>query len=1042
MNWFHRKMMAAVTLMSVAGPALADKYLSAPGGNSTWTVYAFGNAQALADAFRALNNFATSSTFQSIVGLIAMIGVLAVGMSSGFSSMVARKFIGYIVGVFIVTYLFFGVGAGGPVVVSVEVMDTVDQTWVAPVTVPAVVGVPASIISNAGMEITRQIEASFPLPDELKMSNGAPFNLSAALLADASRARITDQNLASSLAYYVQDCFVIGVAQGQVDANTLINSTDFINDIRVNLATVYVSTLLADPVGQNSVVTCNEAWTHINNALTAQGVDADSFLNNASAWPSTPALSVMNSSADAMASQLTNNQVTSGGSIVKQAAVLSAFTGAFKQSAAATGNSEFLTALGTTQALQTQVTGWLTGAEIFNRIMGYVFAIIQVFVFAIMPLVLAAALVPGLGLALLKNFGQILLWLAIWQPMLAIVNFIIISMQQAELGGALHAGGQAYNFTMANMGIVSERTATMRAAGSFIGTMVPALAWALVKGSVDFSSFIASATGERFAQTAANTAVTGNYSLNQASMDSFTANKNSIAATSALGHGQMVDSGVGTQKLPMGGIGAPDAGGGAQSGNVSYQGARNLNDNGARQSQASQGDSNTATFGRSLAQQLAMAAAYQAGGGDLRNFLTNQTASANMGASAAMFSGKGGKPSPNPADGRFPGRQGDGDGEAPPAEYKSGALDKAKEFANTYLPTIQAGVQGSGMANASVGNDWRKGDVKSTNASDVIGVNQGDVKSEVLARTDSANTGQGYQGGQTQSYSTVASLNDRFDVARRELVGGNFFTAARYGDENSEISRAARGLTTEGAQEAHAAAQPGAFDQAYKNRHELVAGEKGTYATELDRRKAETEQKAKEEQAKVRAEKTRIEQEADAAKGPASQNAFVVGAKKVGETMVYAKELAENYVDKTKENAGAAMDTVVDAAHRAKDFVSGRPGEDSREAPGATNPTPHQPAEQRNRYGRGETAPPAPQAMSHKDTPVPMADAGQVGGRAQNSEPGLDGLFNGDKPAQAAPVQLADARPGQARETTQAEPEPQGEGGDPYGAGNRNSSVA
>lgn len=546
--WAFMLLMLVVMALA-ATPAVAQQFIPAPGqgANSAWTVYAFGNAQAVSDAFRAMSNFTASSVFKGLVSMLAIIGLLAVGASSGFSPAIARQFISYMVFAFLIVYMLFGVGASGPVSVRVEVIDTVDNTWKAPVTVPAVVGIPASIISMAGHKMTEQVEASFPIPDGLKLSQGAPFNLPASMLADATQAKIQDPNLAATLGNYVQDCFMIGVVRGDVSVSTLMNSTDFLSDIRVNYISVYVNSLLGDAsdspesVGIPHLVSCQQAHNQIQTRINAAGGDAASFLNNASAWHTTPALSVVNAAADDVASWATNGSLNSGGSLVKQAAVLAAFDPAFSQAAIATGNSDFLTALSITQATEAQTNSWIIGAEVFNRIMGYVFAVLQVFVYAITPLILAAALIPNLGMSLLKNFGQVLIWLAICQPMLAIVNFIVISMQQANLGGALNALGGP-GFTLTNIPIISERTATMGAAATFVGTMVPVLAWAFVKGSVDFSRMIGSAVGENFSQQAGNIATTGNYSLNQAGMDSFTANKTSISAVSDFGNGYSVNS--------------------------------------------------------------------------------------------------------------------------------------------------------------------------------------------------------------------------------------------------------------------------------------------------------------------------------------------------------------------------------------------------------------------------------------------------------------------------------------------------------------------
>ncbi|MEX3984245.1 conjugal transfer protein TraG N-terminal domain-containing protein [Paraburkholderia sp. EG287A] len=550
-------------LLAVAAPeaAMANYVIPAPGmgQGSAWTVYAFGNAQAISDAFQALTNFTNSSVFHSLVGMIAVLGVLFVGGVSGFSSTVAKRFIGYSVATFLVCYVFFGVGNGGPLMVQVEVEDTVDGTWITPISMPAVIGIPASFISTAGYDITQQIESSFPIPDGLKMSNGAPFDLPASMLSDASKAQITDPNLASSMSYYVQDCVIPAIANGNIAASELITSTDFLGTLaNANMNSVYVNTLLATgSVGTPDIVSCTDDFNLIQAAFNQTG--AASFLKEASAWASTPALNVVNSAADAVAQWSTNSGITDGGAMVKQAAVIATFTGAFKQSAAQTGNSDFLTALSVTQAEQQQISGWVVGAEIFNHTMGYIFAVLQVFTYAIAPMILAVVLIPGLGLALLKNYGQILLWLALCQPMLAIMNFIVISIQQADLGGAL-ASTNGFGFTLSSMGVITEKTANMRAAAMFVGTMTPAIAWAMVKGTVDFSRVIGSGMGESLAAGAANTMTTGNYSLNSASMDTFSANKTSLAATGDFG-GYTTANGAMTSRHDFGGSDTPMANG-------------------------------------------------------------------------------------------------------------------------------------------------------------------------------------------------------------------------------------------------------------------------------------------------------------------------------------------------------------------------------------------------------------------------------------------------------------------------------------------------
>lgn len=771
--------LAALLILAAAWvePALAaGNVINAPnmGRGSAWTVYAFGNAQAVSDAFRAIFNFTSSSLFQNIASMLAVIGILGVGLTGGFNSAQGKRLMGYIVGVFLLAYVMFGATNNGPLVVRVEVIDTVDNTWKAPVTVPAVVGIPAALISTAGHEMTKQIEASFPLPDEMKMSNGAPFNLAASMIADASRAKITDPHLASSLAYYVQDCFTMGVASGALSAQTLLNSTDFLNDIRFNHDSVMVNTVLKEPVGSPAVVTCKDSWALIK-AKVDSFTDAASMLSNASAWSRTPALSVVNAAADSTAQWATNNGITNGASMVKQAAMLSAFKGAYSQTAAATGNSDFLTGLALNQAHETQVNGWITSGEVFNRMMGYLFAILQVFVYCVTPMVLAAALIPGLGVALLKNFGQILLWMALWTPMLAIVNFIVLSMQQSDLGGALSTGG-SMGYTLTNMGIISEKTANMRAAATLFGTMVPVLTWYLVKGGMDFSRVLAAGMGENMAAQAASTLTTGNYSLNQASMDSFTANKNSIASSGAWGSGFSSSDYSTGRKLDGGGSSLLAAGGQQATMTVGTNiGTNQGGTAGHSTAVADQGGTSVnASDSRGVARSGGVNESAQSSESSVGGTMTSGVLSAGAGLGIRPTGGKGDSV---PGTGGTVPMGGAGGGMLPSGSGDQAAtLGGSKPSRTNPSADLRANLQ-TGASGQHMNSDLHsKGGSTSTTGNDSRSGTRVDNGGHTASSTRNASESTGYQSGTTQSIQMGATLFDRAQLLRSQMQMSSFAT--------------------------------------------------------------------------------------------------------------------------------------------------------------------------------------------------------------------------------------------------------------------------
>lgn len=1002
-----------MAIMAVTpGFAFAGGDLGGPGSADVWTIYGFGNSTAIHETLRSVANFCNSSLFNELMTFIAVSGMMVVGLTSGFNQATAKRLSGYIVGVALVSYGFTGWGSG-PLTVKVEVWDSVDGTWHITGDVPALVGLPAAVVSTAGWEVTKQIESSFMIPDELKLSNGAPFNLAAALVNDASKARITDPNMSNALAYYVQDCFTTEVARGTLDATVLLKSTDFIKDIAVSNQALMVNTTLAATGGVDGIselVTCPEAYSRIKqriDAVAASSAGAAAFLNEASAWASTPALNVVNTAADSVAYWASKGAVTSGGSaMVKQAAVLSTFTNSYSTVAAATGNSDFLTTLSIEQAKSSQYNSWVVGAEMFNRVMGYVLAILQVFIYGLTPLVFMALLIPGIGPAMMKSFGQVLIWLALWQPLLAIVNFVVLSMQQADLNGVMGSGGGGFGMTLSSIGFVTEKTANMRAAASLVGTMVPMLAWGMVKGSIDMTKFLSSAAGEQFSASAASTLSTGNYSLNQASMDSFTANKSSISQNTDFGMGRAVNGGVGTTKMELGGTNVV-AGASGVSTNVTASG--DVGQGGQLNTGTGQTLTGTHTTqgGTSAGIQLAGTQAQTMSA--LQSLVKAFSLAANgqLGADFTLAGGQGGAPGagvngmqalPGSLNAATPG--------GPPV----GLLDTKP------LPgkaAMRLGGTGSVNGSATTADQKTGGRSATTATTGTTGKNGANTHtfSDTTTNTSGASHNANYSNGVRSSVTQIDSLANRADANRAAMMSGmNAFTRPDWmatGDEARLIYGSSSALQT---QAADAAANPNHVTQQQQQLEQKVSAqiekddvrlEKERVAAEAARKKAELE--AKGAQGAAAGEVKKGQAAANGSLGQAVQEMlpeFVTKAMgTAGKVYEGAMEKVQNaYNNMTpEEKAGLAAGGAAAAAMFIRTHLGGGPTPGN--LPSVSNP--QGPAPQNNQGA-------APAGSTHSQPPQGSAQAAQVG---------TPNVPAGAKPAPGS--QTAQGAPGQGTQTAQ-----------------------
>lgn len=224
------------------------------------------------------------------------------------------------------------------------------------------------------------------------------------------------------------------------------------------------------------------------------------------------------------------------------AAAVNIMNPSIRAAAVASGDSALVTSLAVAQGKQSQISSWATSAALFRDLAGYIFSVLQAFIIGIAPIVLAVTVVPGAGKRILLSYSQVLLWLALWDPTMSIINYIVSLYGQGELGPTLGSTG---GFSMMNQGVITQMTSNMELAAGFLASTVPLITWGLVKGGLAFTDFVVGAVGSSFATTAGAMAATGNVSLGNFSMDNQTMNQAMLARKETAGQAQDVVSTAG-----------------------------------------------------------------------------------------------------------------------------------------------------------------------------------------------------------------------------------------------------------------------------------------------------------------------------------------------------------------------------------------------------------------------------------------------------------------------------------------------------------------
>ncbi|SIN83311.1 conjugal transfer protein TraG N-terminal domain-containing protein [Vreelandella aquamarina] len=517
----------AVVALALPGVAIAET-MTPGGGADTWTFYGYGNGYALAqilEAIKRMTDPASNPGFRNLTLVLAMAGFLAMCFT-GILAGTLQKIAMYFAGMLLTVYMLFSLK------VDIFVEDMVwDGTGSPQFTqridgVPAAIGLPAVVISEIGMWATSSIEANFTTPNfaNLRLSEGAPVGMAANMLNDMKNIRLTDPYLRSSIQSFMNDCALPNIFNGSISPVTLITSQNAWSVLGSNLNPAVYTVVYDSSDPNGGMEACDTAYTKIDNRLQTA---APSLLNGMGESSPFWLQQAAGSTALSEAALEDSFRWASGGSVVQdatglatQAAIAEMYSGTYEYAAMATGSSELISALNIEQARRAQQSGWYSTAILFRDMAGYFFAILQAFVIGLAPIVFAAILVPGLGRKMGTSYAQVMTWLIMWWPGLAIVNYIMMLYFQGQTTGYLADG-----LTMANMGAVSEMSDKMVMASGFMSTLVPAIMWGLVSGSgYAFTSVLDRASGSQHAAAAAGSISTGAATAGQVSMNNASMN--------------------------------------------------------------------------------------------------------------------------------------------------------------------------------------------------------------------------------------------------------------------------------------------------------------------------------------------------------------------------------------------------------------------------------------------------------------------------------------------------------------------------------------
>jgi len=536
------------------------------------TIYLYGSGPMIKDALEGMKLLMFDTYYRRIFVDIALVSFIFVIFGQALNQMRGwDKTIGYLIGCVVLAGFMFNS------TMDVYIEDPVNGfggTDGLVQDVPVGLALPAVLTSGLGRAMTEAIEnyfmtipfSNYSFPGVGTLSHGNRFNFLAKMVKDRGEYRLLDPVINRNFRAFVDECVVYRLFTGDLTMSGLVHSQDVWSDLRsLDEARLVTYTAVAPPGSVSpgwmgnpeQLITCANAYTKIGSDIS----DYVPFLlgKSISVWKSTDVASFMDDAIHDSAAWLSQTAQPSGAELVARAAVMNTFWDSTKDVAGQLEDKGLAAQAAMATASQAQTSSWMIAVDVFANSIGYLLTLLQAFIFCCTPIVVLLILIPGAGLKMGGNFLQIMGWFAMIQPMMAIVNYLITANLRIE-----YASLYTELPTLGSLPAMSEYGAKMMAAGNFMATIVPILAWGMVKtAQMGMTSAIQSATNPKAADKAGMDAASGNMNLDNQSVNNASMNQQTYAGHTVTGPSTSTqNAGVGMADQPanMGGL-SPKAGG-------------------------------------------------------------------------------------------------------------------------------------------------------------------------------------------------------------------------------------------------------------------------------------------------------------------------------------------------------------------------------------------------------------------------------------------------------------------------------------------------
>lgn len=487
-------------------------------------IYAYQNSESLFGIFNAVAALMGSPTYASAVAAMAFCGFVAAALAYAFApeKLQGWKWIATVVLVYSILF-----------VPRVDV-GIVDKTGGAPVkvvaNVPFGMALFGGLTSSIGNTLTELFETAFQaipgqggLPSDLTYQrNGLLFGNR--LIRDTRAVVIRDPGLRTDLINFVHNCTMYDLIDGTLDPATFSRSGDVWNLMGSPNPARFTSLTTSSGITN---ATCPQAYSNLSSRLPNEvaSIQGTLALQLNPTLPTAAAASII---AGQIEQAYIRNQIATGAStaadLIRQNAVINVINDAGQVTGQKINDpASMILAVGRAQAVAQQNAAWLNGGKIAEQALPIVRNVIEAMTYALFPLfVLLLFLTSGREAAVaLKSYVVVLIWIQLWPPLFAILNYMATIFATYDLAAAAEIGGGLKALSLSTASTIYSNAIAGEAVVGYLVASVPFVAWAALKRMETFGTAVVGGLSSLGSTVAASTsaAAVGNVGIGNVTMD-------------------------------------------------------------------------------------------------------------------------------------------------------------------------------------------------------------------------------------------------------------------------------------------------------------------------------------------------------------------------------------------------------------------------------------------------------------------------------------------------------------------------------------------